>query len=86
MISENGRNNHQTDQAHSLPQYVCIDEDEAVVVMDYLNGAEDRVDKELVLGHLALCFDCQEAAAAMMGIDTRVRERVLALNVPALVG
>lgn len=86
MSSNNGSDNHKLDQATAVPQYECIDEDEAVVVLDYLNGADNGVDKELVLAHLALCFDCQEVAAAMMRIDPRVRERVLALNAPALVG
>jgi hypothetical protein len=67
--------------SHQLPvEYLCINDAQAVQVFDYLNGADDKVDKELVFVHLKLCYQCQEAVAALITLDATVRERVTRLK------
>lgn len=82
-------NNHKPGSAAVLPtEFVCIDEDEAVAVFDYLNGADDNVDKELIAVHLQLCFDCQEAVVALLALNPAARQRLAVLKpqrVPTMV-
>jgi|ERR1041384_1700694 hypothetical protein len=56
-------------------QYICIAEDEAPEVFDWLNGVSDA-DQEIAEIHLRLCFHCQEAVATMMTLDAEFRARV----------
>lgn len=61
---------------HPVPeQYVCIAEDEAPEVFDWLNGVSDA-DPEIGEIHLRLCFHCQEAVATRMTVDKEFRGRV----------
>ena len=66
--------------------YVCIAEDEAPEVFDWLNGVSDA-DAEVGEVHLRLCFHCQEAVARMMTLNkefrTRVRRCLHAANIRA---
>jgi hypothetical protein len=55
--------------------YVCIAEDEAPQVFDWLNGVSDA-DPEIGEIHLRLCFHCQEAVATMMTLDKEFKGRV----------
>lgn len=72
-------------RSRELPaEYLCIDEDQAVLVFDYLNGADDKVDHEMVAVHLGLCYRCQESVAALIRLDASVRDRLSRLKpVPA---
>lgn len=56
-------------------QYICIAEDEAPEVFDWLNCVSDA-DPEIGEIHLRLCFHCQEAVATRMTVDKEFRVRV----------
>ena len=60
----------------ALPEeYECIDPDEAVLLFDYLNGADTDADKAVLSAHLGLCYHCQDAVSAMMKLDKALKER-----------
>ena len=58
-----------TPQPRPLPtDFICIDPDMAAQLFDYLNDADETVDKNAAAAHLALCFHCQEAVARLKKI------------------
>jgi hypothetical protein len=61
-------------------EFVCVDEDEAVQVFDYFNGSNANVDRELVGVHLRVCYQCQEAVASLMMLDSSIKKRLLELK------
>jgi hypothetical protein len=76
-----GNNNHKAGSVAALPtDYICIDENEAVKVMDYMSGSDAHVDEDVVADHLRLCFSCQEAVAALVSLNPAFRERLARLK------
>ena len=56
-------------------QFICIAQEDAWMVFDWLNGVGLEANQEVAQVHLRLCFHCQEAVAKMMKLDDEFRAR-----------
>jgi hypothetical protein len=62
--------------AQPLPEdYICIDEEETALVFDCLDGGGSAEERAVADMHLKLCLHCQEAAAALIKLRSKIEAR-----------